>query len=252
MYLRYLVFVLACASAWINAYGQEVFTLKGIICKKQSAERVPQVLITNLRSKDIMMSDELGFFSIKASVGDTLLFKRNKYADLKIKVTDKADIPVYLESVTELAEVTIKGQTKRQELSEVMGQYRGQGTFYDGKPPILSFLTSPVTGFYELFGKTPQEAKRFSAYAKEEIKDDEVNRRYTLKLVRQVTGASDSVAQKFMEYYKPSYEDLKEWNDYDLVRHIKKSYAYYDKNKDKLKLQNINAPALVKPEDKKK
>ena len=39
-----------------------------------------------------------------------------------------------MEPVINLNEVTVKGQTKRQELSEVMSDYRKQGTFYDGKP----------------------------------------------------------------------------------------------------------------------
>lgn len=248
---RYPIFFIFCFCVGLQAFGQQVFVLKGVISKKSTAERVPQVLIKNLRSHDIMMSDELGWFSVKAAIGDTLVFNKNDYTEQKITVTSTTDMPVYMQPVIKLDVVTVQGQSKRQEINDVMSEYRSQGTFYDGKPPVLSFLTSPITGIYELFGKTPNEAKRFASYSKGEMEYAEVRRRYTVKLVKQVTGTSDSTARKFMEYYTPSYEDLKAWNDYDLIKNIKKSYGYYDKNKDKLKLQNINAPLLINADGKK-
>ena len=55
-----------------------------------------------------------------------------------------------------------------------------------------------------------------------------------------------------MEYYTPSYQDLKEWNDYELIKHIKASYNFYDKNTDKRGLEKLNTPALVNPAKKDK
>ncbi len=39
-----------------------------------------------------------------------------------------------------------------------------------------------------------------------------------------------------MEYYTPSYDDMKEWNDYDPYdeKVKKESYDYYETNKDRL------------------
>jgi hypothetical protein len=52
-----------------------------------------------------------------------------------------------------------------------------------------------------------------------------------------------------MEYYTPSYEDLKGWNDYELIKHIRTSYEYYDKSTDKVKLQQLNQPTFIRPKD---
>lgn len=180
-----------------------------------------------------MMSDELGGFSIKATLGDTLLITKDDYTSQKRFVINADDLAVYLQPVIQLNQVTIKDQTKKQELNEVMRQYRSQGTFYNGKPPALSFINSPLTGLYELFGKTPNNARRFAAFTKNELEYSEVRRRYTKELVKSVTKQSDDDAQKFMEIYTPSFEDLKEWNDYQLIMYIKKSFDYYQKNKDK-------------------
>jgi hypothetical protein len=239
-----VIFLLLFFCLALKVSGQQVLTIHGVVSKKLSAERISQVLITNLKSKDVMMSDELGWFTVKATVGDTLLFTKSDYTDQKIVILNGSDMPVYMQPITHLATVTVQGQTKRQELNEAMADYRKQGTFYDGKPPALSFLTSPLTGLYELFGKTPGQAKRFKAFTKEELEYAEVQKRYNLAFVMRITNAPDSTARKFMEYYTPSFEDLKGWNDYDLVKQTKKSYAYYIENKDSLDLEHLNAPKL--------
>jgi hypothetical protein len=247
--MRYKIFtiILLCLSSLIQAQAQQTFVVKGVISRSVSVERIAQVLITNLRSRDIKMSDELGWFSIDATIGDTLIFSKINYTDQKVVITAKADIPVYMQPVIQLDQVTIKGQTKRQELNEIMGEYRKQGIYYDGKPPVLSFLTSPLTGLYELFGKGPSNARRFANFSKGELEYAEVRRRYSVALVARVTNTSDTVAKKFMEYYTPSYEDLKGWNDYELIKQIRKSYEFYDKSADKEKLQQLNQPTFIKP-----
>jgi hypothetical protein len=244
-----LIMMCFCLAAKVS--GQQIFTIKGVVSKKLSAERVAQVVISNLQSKDIMMSDELGWFSIKAAVGDTLLFTKTDFTEQKIVIAGPGDIPVYMQPVIKLSTVTIQGQTKKQELQDVMNDYRKQGTFYDGKPPVLSFLSSPITGLYELFGKTPGEARRFKAYTKEETEYAEVHRRYNVALIMRVTNATDSTAKKFMAYYTPTYQEMKGWNDYDLIHHVRSSYEYYEKNKTRMKLQDIQAPALTDPKNKK-
>jgi hypothetical protein len=231
----------------LNASAQQTFVLKGVVSKKLSGERVAQVVISNLRSKESMMSDELGWFSIKAAVGDTLLFTKIDYTDQKITVTGPADIPVYMQPVIKLATVTIQGQTKKQELSDVMNDYRKLGTFYDGKPPVLSVLSSPITGLYELFGKTPGEARRFKAFTKEEMEYAEIHKRYNVRLIVRVTNITDSAAKRFMAYYTPSYEDIKAWNDYDLIRRVKEEFSYYEANKSNLGLSNLDLPSPQPP-----
>src|SRR5580698_5029954 len=70
----------------LNASGQQVLTIHGVTSKKLSPDRVSQVVIRNLRSNDIMMSDELGWFTIKAAIGDTILFTKPDYTDQKVVI----------------------------------------------------------------------------------------------------------------------------------------------------------------------
>jgi hypothetical protein len=251
MQFRYVLLIMTLFFFTLKVSGQQIFTIRGVTSKNLSGLRIAQVVITNLRSKDIIESDDLGWFSIKAAVGDTLLFNKNDYTSQKIAITGSGDLPVYMQPVIILNQVTIQGQTKRQELNEVMGDYRKEGTFYDGKPPVLSFLTSPITGIYELFGATPNRAKRFASFSKGEEEYAAVHKRYNVAFVKRVTNASDSVAINFMKYYTPSFEDLKGWNDYELIKNVQKNYDYYDKSSNKSSLENLNTPPPLIPVKKK-
>ena len=180
------------------------------------------------------MSDELGGFTIKAAIGDTLLITKYDFASQKRIVVDTGDLPVYMQPVIELNGVTIKEETKKKELNDVMKEYHSQGIFNDGKSlPLWEFINSPLTGFYNLFGKGPADARRFAAFSKNELEATEVNRRYTKELVKSITKLPDDDVVKFMQVFTPSFEDIKEWNDYQLIMYIKKSFAYYQKNKDR-------------------
>ncbi len=251
MRFRYIFIVIICFFTTIRAWGQELLTINGVISKNMTVERISQAVVHNLRTNDLIMSDELGWFTIKAAVGDTLLFTKNDFADLKIVVKNGSAMPVSMQPIIHIGTVTVQGESKRQQLNDVMAEYRKQGTYYDGKPPVLSFLSSPLGGLYELFGATPNKAKHFRAFAKEELHYDEVRRRYNPAMVKRVTHAPDSLVQPFMAYYTPSYEDMKEWNDYDLIRHVQSAYDYYVKNREALNLDEINGAPLEKPEEKK-
>lgn len=231
----------------LRAAGQQVFKIRGVISKKLSSERIAQVLISNLKSKDLMMSDELGWFSIKGSIGDTLLFNKTDYTPQKVLITTLGDIPVYMQPVIKLAEVTIQGQTKQQELNDIMKDYNRKGIYYNGKPPIQSLILNPLNDLYLLFGKTAKQYRRFEAFSKGELEYTEVRRRYNPAFVKRITHTSDSTAINFMRYYTPSFQDLKGWNDYELIKHVNKAYEFFDKSDNKKKLENLNTPYFLKP-----
>src|SRR6185312_11752563 len=107
MPLKQYILIALCLCLSLKALGQQILTIKGVVSKKLSMERIGQVLVTDLQSHVIMMSDEIGWFTIKASIGDTLLFSKPKYTDQKIVITSAADIPVYMQPVIHLQEVKI-------------------------------------------------------------------------------------------------------------------------------------------------
>jgi hypothetical protein len=222
---------------------QKEISINVAVYRQNTSERVAQALVTDLKSQVIMMSDELGGFTIKTAVGDTLLFNKTGYAPLKQVVTGPADIVVYMQPVVVLQGVTVKAENSKKELNDVINTYRSKGLYFDGKPPLSLFSPfggSPITGFYELFSRDATNERRFIKFSKEESEAIAVDSRYTKSLVKRVTNLSDDEVIKFMQQYRPSYEDLKEWNDYELISHIKKYLVYYKQHPNGAFNDNLN------------
>lgn len=228
--IRFLL-VLVCIGQSPAAFAQQEFVLKGVLFQKQNSQRVANALIFNLNKKITAESDGLGVFNIKASIGDTLKVFKKDLTEYIFKVLDEKDVVLQLSPVIQLSEVRVIGQTKKQELDETLRKYRSQGSFYNGKPPVLSMLTSPLTGLYEFFGKTPKQAKHFQEFAKNELQQTNVDRRFNKSLIQQVTDLKEEQIQPFMDSYRPSFDQLSAWNDYDLINYVKKSAQGFKEGK---------------------
>jgi len=231
MDLRKLLFIIPLFIV-CTASAQQPFTVTGILYKVNTSERIAQAVITDMKSNVVMMSDELGGFHIQVSKGDTLLVNKDGFTPQKTVITGTGDLLIYLTPGRQLAEVTVKDKSTKQEQADVINDYRSKGLYFDGKPPAWSFINSPLTGLHELFSRDAANERHFIQYTKDESEQAAVDRRYTPKLVKQVTGLSDEDVAKFMAQYRPSYEDMKQWNDYDLIDHIKKYLVYFKKHKD--------------------
>ena len=232
MYIRWLLLlVLMCGLLPARAQQDMV---RGTVYEKASALREAQVLVTNLMGKVMRLTDDHGRFAINAKSGDTLTFSKKEYA-LQYYVVDKSpEINIFLQPVVLLKEVTVKEQTKKQEVKEMMDMYKLNGGYYTLSPSIWSVLNSPITGLYELLGSAPNRARHFQQQTREELEHIEVNKRYTNALIKKTTGMTDDKeVEAFKLQFTPAYEDVKEWNDYQLISYIKRSYDYFVKNKDR-------------------
>ena len=229
--------------------AQQSIKINGYIFRKGSDGRISQAVITDLNNKNVMMSDDLGMFSISAAIGDTLQISKKEYATFKVTVDSKADLMIGMQPLIALKEVTITGQTKKQELNDVMKQYKSQGIYNQGKSlPVWQFINSPLTGFYNIFGKGPRDERRFAAYAETELENTAIDKRYTKELVKSITKLPDEEVTKFMLLYTPSYQDMKEWNDYQLITYIKKNLVFYKRNMNRA--QQLQLPPSSKADQK--
>jgi len=224
------------------AVSQTLQQVNGITFNQKTLARVAQVTVTNLQHPIVMFSNDVGTFSIKAAVGDTLLFTKVGYTELKMAVGQQSAIVVYLRPAVQLQDVVVKAKTRKQEQQEIMDSYRKQGSFYNGKPPALSMLSSPITGIYELFGKTPGRARHFNEQMQRENQQTEVNKRYSVDLVKRVTKLPDEEIQQFMLLYSPPYPEVLKWNDYELIQFINRSMIGYNKSKSLPPLPKLTSP----------
>lgn len=229
MKLRLLYPVLLSAFSLIpaaEALAQQEFQLKGVVMENGSNNRIALGEITNKRNKFVVGSNDLGIFQIRAAIGDTLLVVKRDFGDREIVVVSQQDLLVRMNRTT-LNTVNIYGQTRKEELNEIKQEFRNKGSFYAGKPPLLSYLFTPLTALYELFGKTPKNAKRFNRYYNNEMQQSHIDGFFNEALIQKNTPLTGKALENFMLNYRPDYEKAKNWTSYDAIKHIRDSYAQY-------------------------
>ena len=210
-----------------QSLAQKEFTLTGVLFENQTKIRIALAEVKNKRSGFAAGTNDLGLFSIKANIGDTLLVTKRNFNDLEVVVRENKDLILYLNKGTTLNEVVVTGQTKKQVLTDMKREYRNKGSFYAGKPPLLSYIFTPLTAIYELFGKTPKQARRFNKMYQTEMQDSHVDQFFNKTTINQQTGLTDKALEKFMVDYRPDFEQSKNWNSYDAIKWINESYKKY-------------------------
>ena len=217
---------LLLASASV-VFAQDDFQLSGVIMVKGSTTRVALAEITNKRTKYTVGSNDLGIFQIRAIVGDTLLVIKRSFSDVEQVVLSDRDMIIYLDMGNTLNQVNIRGQSKKQELDQLKQDYRDKGSFYEGKPPLLSYIFAPLTALYELFGSTPKKARRFGKYYNTELQQTTIDGFFNESLIQQNTQLEGKDLENFMLNYRPEYSKSRNWTEYDAVKYIRDSYKQY-------------------------
>jgi hypothetical protein len=225
-----IIFLLIILTKGLKLNAQD-FVLKGVVIEKGSNVRIALANITNIRSKMGTNSNDIGIFQLNARIGDTLFIQKKNLSDQKVVVRTDNDLVVFLvRGSTQLAEVTVKGQTRKQEMEDLKRDLRHNGSFYAGKPPLIllnPLSGSPITFFYELFGKTPARARKFNRYYKKELSLIEVDKFFNKSLVLKNTTLTGKDLDKFLLDYYPTRSMTINWSNYNAVKYIKESAKKY-------------------------
>jgi hypothetical protein len=231
--LLFVVFLITATA--LSARAQNSFILRGIAFEKGSKQRIALVEIHNLRSKITVGTSDLGVFAIEAQINDTLLISKRYYLDTVMVIRNPSSLNIYLERGNTLREVTIKSQSKQKALDELRNDYKSKGVFYKGRPPVLAFIFSPLTAFYELFGKTPRQARRMENLLNAEINNQVVDRLFNKSTIQEQTGLNGKELEQFLVNYRPSYEQAVKWTRYDAIKWINDSFKKYQETQGTLK-----------------
>ncbi|MEJ5994028.1 hypothetical protein WG904_06285 [Pedobacter sp. Du54] len=227
---RFIIFFLLICSlifAPCSLIFAQDFKLNGVVFEKETKQRVALVEITNKRNKYSVGSNDIGIFLINASIGDTLLIIKRGFNDQQVVVRSTNDLIIYLNRGISLNTVEIKGESKKQTLDAIKRDFKNKGSFYAGKPPFLSFLFTPLTALYELVGRTPKNARRFSRYYATEMQQTHIDGFFNKSIISANTGLAGKALDNFMINYRPEYEQSKNWNTYDGLKWIRESFKKY-------------------------
>lgn len=227
---KFFVLVLLIAMSGF-AHAQQNFNIKGLVFQKGTTARIEGVNVGVKGTQNFTKTDEWGNFELSVGIGDTVLFTKNNYEETEKIIVAQQNLVIYLNKAIALDEVVVKEQSKRKQQQEILDGYRSKGVFFNGDPPILAYIFSPLTALHELLGTDANNARKFGNYVERENAQSMVDRHFNEVVIKRAIKIPDSELVEFMYLYRPRPEDVIYWNYYDDMNYVKKSYAKFLKTK---------------------
>lgn len=232
--LVYIYALLLCTmlSIALGVSGQsDSRRISGLVLERGSNNaRISDVNVTNLRTRQQVRTSSMGVFTIEANVGDSLSFSKIGYGPIKTVVNVLEDIIVDMQPGLEIETVVVTRSTRETELQDALSDYRRKGVHNGGHNTVGTYLASPATALYNLFGKEPRNARRFEEYMNQEVDALKVDRIFNRRIVTEITALEGEELQAFMELYRPSLSMAESWGQYDLMLYINNSFKSWEAN----------------------
>ena len=206
----------------------QIISTKGVILEKGTQIRIALAVVTNISNNQSVGSNDMGFFQIKAKIGDTLVITKRHFDNITVVLINGQDLIIKLVRADMLLEdVTIKAENKQHNLSAVRLEHHKKTYFYGKKRNPLYYVRYPLAAIMELFSAERKNAKRFDRYYDKETEELEIDRYFNVRIVKSNTTLTAKQMDKFMLDYRPKYKQIKDWNTYDAAGYIKKSAKQY-------------------------
>ncbi|MFD1772037.1 hypothetical protein [Sphingobacterium suaedae] len=235
MYLKikYIYLLIGSLLFFVGGIGQvsaQSSGLSGIVVEKGGATRLADVNVTNLRTKRRAQTNTFGVFIIEASVGDSLSFSKTGYGPVKTVLYTQEDILIEMQQGLTIETVVVSRMSKEAEMRDMLDDYRKKGVYNGGKNTFGTYVGSPATALYNLFGRDAKNAKRFAKMMDRELEETKVDRVFNKTSVSALTELEGDELQSFMDLYRPSFSMIEHWGQYDFMNYVKTSLEAWNKN----------------------
>lgn len=202
-------------------------TIIGDIIDASDKSALQGVNIYNIHTSNGLYSDSLGRFSISASKGDLIEFRKIGYKTLRVRIP-MGNIPPYFKIMmqkgpVELPEFLLRDKNRdyRKDSLEYRAIYRNALEFEE------------LTGLDALrhpFSALSKKNRRIWAFQKEYNwfeREKYIDYTFTDKLIGNLTGLSGDSLQNYKRIYRPSYDLLRSLNEYSFYSYIKETAELY-------------------------
>lgn len=230
---------------WILCLSLQAQEMEGVVFDKNTRQRVPRVYVYNMANDDMTYNDKRGEFSLKGTLGDTLIaIAKGYYADTLVVRNKKTVVFNLQRSTIWLNEVSI---VARKSPSEILSQRKEEfnKAYREGEVGNV-FSTAPMGGaglsidaLYSLLSRRGKNARHLQELIEREYQNNVIDTRFTAEMVSSITDIKGVALQDFMLQYRPTYFFVTQSNDYELGQYIRDSYRKYRQNPNARRLQTL-------------
>ncbi|OYD41751.1 peptidase associated/transthyretin-like domain-containing protein [Sphingobacterium cellulitidis] len=227
--LKYIALLCSFFFLALAAHAQDQDNIvSGLVLEKGTSTRISDANVVNQRTKQTVRTNSYGVFNIEVNVGDTLSVSKVGYGPIKTRINTLEDILLDLQAGNRIETVVVTRSTKEMEMKEMLEDYESKGVYNGGQNKFGTYISSPATALYNLFGKEAKNAKRFEKFMNQELEETKVDRIFNKTIVSKITKLEGEELQSFMDIYRPSYATAERWGQYDLMNYINSSYKTWN------------------------
>lgn len=187
------------------------------------------VSIINTFTNQGMVTDSSGNFTLNVDKGHLIEFRRMDFKIARVRI-ESDNLPYYQiamkEGVIDLQEVEIRGSNFKSDSIEHYETYKWAIEHY--KLEGMDIIKHPFDAMSKRNRQIWAFQKRYEYFEKEKFVDFVFNE----KLIKRITSLKDSAdIFEFRRQYRPYYEEIKLWTEYEYLEYVKNSADAYLRRK---------------------
>lgn len=190
-------------------------TLKGSVVEIGSTDRIPNVFVHDINSKEVALTDKKGNFEIKTTTGHTLIFTSPGYVSDTLYVIDMDPKRVSM---------AIQGITLRQvNITSTRAPFNPREEYADVYRKSKVYVFSPSSWL----SKEGRNARRLKRYFDREEQERHVDQVFSIAYVSSLVPLRGKDLENFMTLYRPAYAYVMNNNGPSLAVYINDSYKKF-------------------------
>ena len=216
-----LILLLVLFPAFLKAQ----MTIGGTAYDADTHSKLRLVFVNNLTQREVDHTGQKGDFTIKADLGDLIVFSCPGYeSDTLILENMRPKIVLMRPSLIVLDEVIVSARNnKKPEDARV-----AYSSAYSYATTNVFSLDGNVS-LVNAFSKQSKQKRAFQRFMDTELNEKLIDQKFNKDLVTQLTKIRGQLLDDFMSYYRPTYSQVSAMNDVDLRTYIINSYNAYIK-----------------------
>lgn len=201
--------------------------MMGLLTDAAQGSPLAGVRIENLHNKARSFSDSAGRFVMPVGPAQLVEFYASGYKPLRVRTPD-GSLPSFYRlefqrATIDIAEVEIRRRSLDYKTDSV--RYRETYARELDFPELngLDVIRHPFSALSKRNRQIWAFQKEYAVFQQAKFIDYVFNAR----LVKELTGLEGETAQRYMRRFRPSYEQIRAWSEYDFYAYVKRTGALF-------------------------
>lgn len=214
----------------IATHAGSPLKMEGKVYDAQTKASLENVTIQNISSGKIFRTDSTGLFNLEVQKGELIEFQKMGYkiARVKIPVYDQK-LPYYSIAMSfgalELQDVEIRG--KNYKVDSIIDRETYKWALDHYKLEGIDIIQHPFDALSKRNRQIWAFQKHFDYFEKQKYIDYVFNN----KLINKLVPIDSNSIEEYKRQYRPSYQQIKAWTEYDFFEYIKLTGQEYLRRK---------------------